>query len=84
MPLSLPLYSVIYDQDPALRASEIAQHFYKRDDLDLDLLERHIAEELDNPKQKVSEIHNFVYANESQLREFLEKFLEALKEKRNA
>lgn len=84
MPLSLPLYVVIFDRDPASRAIDVARQFCDRDELELDILEQHIAEELGNPKQKVSEIHDFAYADEHQLREFLGSFLEALKELRRA
>lgn len=83
MPLSLPLYDVIFDKDPVSRASEIANKYVGRVDLDLDKLEQHIEDELSNPKQKVSEIHNSEYANEKQLRDFLKAFKDALRELRN-
>jgi hypothetical protein len=79
MPLSLPLYAVIFDKNPSSRAGEIAQHFVAREDLDLDVLEQHIDDELSNPKQKVSEILNFVSATEDQLRDFLAVFRDELR-----
>lgn len=74
MPISLPLYATIFDRDPLSRAHEVAESFKDRSDLDLQLLKDHIDAELATPKQRVSEILDFVYATEDQLRDFLREF----------
>lgn len=77
MPLTLPLYDVIFDEHPAPRAVDIAQSFVKRGDIDLEVLIAHIDDELANPKQRLSAIHN-ARASEFQLRGFLSKFRDSL------
>ena len=78
MPITLPLYGVIYDKEPRLKAEKEAQGFLSRDKEVRDLIKQHIREELNNPKQKVSRIFNFKYPNEEKLREYLEDFIKAL------
>jgi hypothetical protein len=82
MPLTLPLYAAINDPDPVPKAHVVARSFIKRETRDdLDLIKKHIIEELANPTQKVSEIHDFGHKNEDKLREFLQAFIDELNKK---
>jgi hypothetical protein len=78
MPISIPLYPTIFDNDPVSRAYEVAESLVDRTDLDLQLMKDHIDDELSNPKQRISEIHDFKHATEEQLRDFLSKFRDSL------
>lgn len=83
MPLTLPLYSVIFEKDPVASAKSVAYSFYERKDFDLDLLKKHINCELHEPTQNISEIHDYVYPNEDELREFLKCFIVELEKLQN-
>jgi DNA-directed RNA polymerase subunit RPC12/RpoP len=78
MPISLVLYGVIFEKEPTNTAKAIANDFAKRDDIDLAYLLKNINDELLMPTQKVSEILNFSYPNETALRLFLTAFNEEL------
>ena len=78
MPITLPLYSVIFSSDPAQEVERVVQQFQERESEFKKVLVEHINEELENPKQKISEIHEYKFANESQLREFLTLFIQKL------
>jgi hypothetical protein len=74
-PLSLVLYSVLFEQRPAERAAEVARHFLdRRSPSDLRLIVDDIREELARPKQKVHDILPGMPAPEAELREFLRRF----------
>jgi len=79
MPISLVLYGVIFDQHPINKAKIIAQQLSLRDDIDLAFLINNVEEELQNPTQKVSNILDFVYPNETELRSYLKIFTEELR-----
>jgi hypothetical protein len=78
MPITLPLYSVIFERHPEEWGVEIAKEFKDRTDLDLEVLLSHIDEELNFPKQRLTDIHDFEHASEDQLRQFLKSFRTAL------
>ena len=78
MPITLPLYAVISEEDPVSQARTQAVMFLERDDLDLKLMIEHIIAEIKNPKQRVSEIYKFVYPDEENLREYLSWFVSYL------
>lgn len=50
-----------------------------RDDINHDLLLEHIDVELESPKQRVSEIHNFANPDEERLRLFLRRAAEEVR-----
>lgn len=74
MPISLVLYGVIFDQHPINKVKNIAEKFSLRDDIDLAFLINNIEEELQNPTQKVSNILDFSYPDETALRKYLKAF----------
>lgn len=78
MPITLLLYSVIHVRHPEEWGVKIANEFKDRTDLDLEVLVSHIDEELNFPKQRLTDIHEFEHASEDQLREFLKSFRTAL------
>ena len=45
MPITLPLYSVIFENNPVSQAITQAKAFVEREDLDLEILKRHIHDE---------------------------------------
>jgi hypothetical protein len=74
-PLSLVLYSVLFDRHPAERAAEVARHFLDgRSPAEVRLTVEDIREELARPKQKVRDILPGMPARETELREFLRRF----------
>ena len=78
MPLTIPLYSVIFDSDPSIRVDEVLDSL-RRDHRDLlPILVEEIREELANPRQEVSQIYDFAHATEVQLRDFLAKIAEKI------
>ena len=78
MPITLVLYGVIFDKYPVKKAKALAEYFSSRDDVYLTVLIEHINEELLRPTQQVSDIFNFEYPNEAELRLFLIAFNEEL------
>ncbi|WP_281561732.1 hypothetical protein [Thalassomonas sp. RHCl1] len=78
MPITLPLYNVIFSKDPEAHAKDEAIKFFELDYLDIKIIKQHITEELNVPKQKISHIHNYEYPNEKRLRAYLRRFLEEL------
>jgi hypothetical protein len=74
MPISLVLYGVIFVKRPVNSARSIAEKFALRDDIDLAFLIKNIQNELQEPTQKVSKMLNFVYPDETAMREFLKVF----------
>ncbi len=83
MPITLPLYSVIFEKNPATKAKSVAISFYESKDFDLEILKEHIGSELNQPTQNVSEIHDYVYPNEDELRKFLKCFVFELEKLQN-
>jgi hypothetical protein len=79
MPITLVLYGVIFDNNPALRAVTVAQEFYHRDDIDLEKMITDIEQELEAPRQNLVDIFEFSYPNEAKLRVFLRQFIVELK-----
>ena len=75
MPITLPLYSVINENNPVSQAITQAKAFFEREDLDLEILKRHIHDELGDPKQKVAEIFEYINPDEGKLREYLKYFV---------
>ena len=71
-PLAIPLYGVIFEKDPVQFAPRIAESIQGQQSSEfIEMLLIDIEEELQHPKQHVSELHDFVYPNEQQLRNFL-------------
>jgi hypothetical protein len=82
-PLSLVLYGVLFDQHPAERAAQVARQLLdQRSPADLRLMVQEIREELARPKQRVRDILPGMPAGETELREFLQKFADAVDLKR--
>jgi hypothetical protein len=79
MPITIPLYSVIFDKEPLLRVDQVVSDIVSRDKRFRDLLVIEIAEELRSPRQKISDIHKFKYPDEDNLRKFLRLVLERIK-----
>jgi peptide subunit release factor 1 (eRF1) len=80
MPISLVLYGVIFVKRPVNSAKVIAEQLALRDDIDLAFLIKNIHDELQEPTQKVSKMLDFIYPDETALREFLKVFNEELTE----
>ena len=79
MPITGPLYGVIFEEEHALKAKELAVEYYHEEDVfNMEIIIQHIKEELKNPTQKVSEIHEFINPDENKIREFLSLFVEEL------
>jgi hypothetical protein len=80
-PLSIALYSQIFEKHPDRTAEENAKAFLsQRPDMVPAILSE-IDRELESPTQQVSEIHDFKYANEDSLRAHLQLFAVALRRK---
>jgi hypothetical protein len=78
--VSLPLYCVIFENDPVARAPEVAKMFFQQESPHvLATMIREIEFELQRPTQQVREIVNNI-ASEEQCREFLTAFLNCLRE----
>jgi len=78
-PLSIALYSQIFEKHPDQTAEENAKALLsQRPDLIAEIL-REIDRELESPTQKVSEIFNFLYPNEDNLRIHLKSLAVALR-----
>jgi hypothetical protein len=71
MPLTIALYDVIYDRNPLDKLDQVTRQIQKRKSEYIELLIEHIKDELVEPKQHLVDIHDFVYPNEQNLREFL-------------
>lgn len=78
MPLTLPLYFVIYDKEPSEKVDYVAQELLRKKPEYLATLIEHIQDELDTPKQKLSQIHSYVHPDEAKLRVFLAQVKDAL------
>jgi len=70
-PLTFPLHAVLYEEEPESKSEVVARNMFEREGLDKKFMLDVILDELDNPKQKVSEVLNFSYPNEEKLRGFL-------------
>ncbi len=78
-PLSIALYSQIFEKSPDQTAEENARALIsQRPDLIGAILDE-IDRELDSPTQRVAEIHNFLYPNEDSLRVHLKLLAVALR-----
>ncbi len=78
-PLSIALYSQIFEKHPDQTAEENARMLLsQRPDLIQSILNE-IDRELDSPTQRVSEIHRFLYPNEDSLRVHLKLLAVALR-----
>jgi len=83
-PLSIALYSQIFEQHPEQTAeANAATILSQRPDLVPTLLSE-ISRELNVPTQQVSEIHDFVHASETSLRTHLGLLADALRRKTKA
>ncbi len=78
MPLTLPLYMVMFDQKPVEKAEFVAQAMMERGPGFAEVVLEHVNEELARPKQKVREIHDLVCKDEALLRKFLKQFSQEL------
>lgn len=78
MPLSVVLYPVIFADDPCAHAARVARLFIERKGCDIARLKQHILDEIQNPKQQVSQILNFVFPDEQLLRKYLIEVVENL------
>jgi hypothetical protein len=71
MPLTLVLYPLIFARDTTSQLSEVASFVRSKPAEFQRVVLEHIKDELDQPKQKVSQLHGFVSLDERALREFL-------------
>jgi hypothetical protein len=72
-PISIVLYSQIFEKNPDLTGEQNAKILFNQKGKDfLKLVVDEIERELSDPIQKVSEIHDFVYPDEIKLRKHLE------------
>ncbi|MBV1907982.1 MAG: TTC39/IML2 family protein [Kangiellaceae bacterium] len=78
MPLTLPLYEVIYEKQPLNKIDRVMNSINKKKEAFKLILAEHIESELQNPKQKISQIHQFQYPDEEKLRHFLAEILNRL------
>lgn len=79
-PITLALFGVIFEQAPEDFALATAVDLHKTQTADqIDILIADIQEELSHPKQRVSQMHRFLYPDEMRLRGFLESVAEELK-----
>ena len=58
MPITFPLYDVLFDKEPQLKAKEVAQSLLSREQGLREAIKNHVRDELETPKQKVSKILN--------------------------
>ena len=71
MPITLPLYNVIFEKEPLDGVENIVRKMALRENKFVDALIEHISDELVNPKQRVADIHDFSCPDEVKLRKFL-------------
>ncbi|GAA6183039.1 hypothetical protein NBRC116595_02870 [Aliiglaciecola sp. NS0011-25] len=84
MPLTIVLYNVIYAQDPLAKIDVTMDQLQTKKPEFINALAKHIEDELDAPKQKLCDIHDFVYPNEQKLRDFLREVLHRLAQLKHA
>ena len=78
-PLSIALFSQIFEKHPETTAEKNAEMLYaERPDLVPSILNE-IDRELSSPTQRVSEIHDFIHPDEDNLRLHLRKLADALR-----
>ena len=70
-PLTYILYAVLFEAEPTSKAKAVAHRLKNDPKVNIDFLRGFIRDELEHPKQKVSEILNFAYPDEVKLREFM-------------
>jgi len=83
MPITLPLYGVIFEEDPLSCVDNAVNEMASRKREFIDVLIEHISEELVNPKQKIIDLHDFKHPNEERLRAFLKLVKEGVENKRS-
>ncbi len=71
MPITLPLYNVIFEKEPLDCVENIVKEMATRENKFVDALIEALSDELVNPKQRVTDIHDFSYPDEVKLRKFL-------------
>ena len=77
-----PMYALIYEEDPAGKAEEMADRMIGGDDTDgLEFLLKSCEAELRDPSQRLSEVYEFQFSpSEESLREFLRILADRLRE----
>ncbi|MGF1761775.1 hypothetical protein [Aliivibrio kagoshimensis] len=71
MPITIPLYSLIYEKEPLKIVNNVVNQISRSKRRFVEPIINDIHEELNNPKQKLIEIHDYLYPDEQQFREFL-------------
>lgn len=71
MPITIPLYSLIYEQQPLNVVDSVVNQISRKKRGYIEVIIEHIKDELNTPKQKLTEIHDYAYPDEQQFREFL-------------
>ena len=71
MPMTLPLYAVIDEQNPLLKVDTVVVQMANKGQSFIDALLEHISQQLENPRQQLTDMHSFSYPDEDKLREFL-------------
>jgi len=84
MPLTIALYGLICHNNTDDQFEYIFDQMVRKGYGFVSTLIMHIAHEIKNPKQNVSDMHNFQHLDEVALREFLIKLSEKLLEWREA
>ncbi len=71
MPITIPLYALIYEQEPLKAVDKTVIQLSRKKRSYVELMIQEINLELKNPRQNLIDIHDYVYPNEHQFREFL-------------
>jgi hypothetical protein len=83
MPITLPLYNVIFEENPMDKLKQTMFMLRKEKPEGLIQIVEHIKDELNEPKQNLCDTHDFVYPNEAKLREFLAAVMQNIEDKLN-
>ena len=83
MPITIPLYCLIFEDDHKSKVEDILNSIMKEKKSNINILVKHISDELENPKQRISDIHNFEHLSEENLREFLKLLLNGIKHRQS-
>ena len=71
MPITIPLYTLIHEQEPIKAVDKTVNQLSRKKRSYVELMIQEINVELESPRQNLIEIHDYAYPNEQQFREFL-------------
>ena len=69
--MALALYAVLEEEYPLLKVDYIVKQMLTKGPRFTENLIEHISQELGNPKQQLTDMHNFSYPDEDKLRQLL-------------